>query len=112
MPVSWKTHSRIGVCLCDAAAVPESWPDDERRWSEVKAQLAPAIQRFEPVEQALDRAGIPREPGFLGIDRATLEATFRHATRLRARYTTVDFLEGQGALDAAIATTLAVSAAS
>ncbi len=86
-----------------AADVPASWPDDERRWAAVIEQIAPAIERFEHVERALDEAGIPDEPGFLGLDRATLEATFRYATRLRARYTTVDFLEGQAALEDALA---------
>ena len=31
-----------------------------------------------------------------------LRATFSYSNRLRARYTTVDFLEGQGVLDRAI----------
>ena len=31
-----------------------------------------------------------------------LRAGFRYSNRLRARYTTVDFLEGQGALEAAL----------
>jgi hypothetical protein len=35
-----------------------------------------------------------------------LDATLRYATRLRARYTVVDFLEGQGMLEAAIAAVL------
>jgi hypothetical protein len=33
---------------------------------------------------------------------AGLRATFRYAGRLRAPYTTLDFLEGQGALDSAL----------
>ena len=37
-----------------------------------------------------------------GSTSRTLRATFRFSNRLRARYTTVDFLEGQGALERAI----------
>jgi glycerol-1-phosphate dehydrogenase [NAD(P)+] len=85
-----------------ALRAPDSWPDAPERWSALRARIAPAIARFEQVERALDRAGIPGAPGFLELDDATLRATFRYATRLRSRYTTVDFLEGQGALDAAL----------
>jgi glycerol-1-phosphate dehydrogenase [NAD(P)+] len=82
---------------------PEDWPE---RWSAITQQLTPALELFDQVERALEAAGIPGEPGYLDIDEETLEATFRHATRLRARYTTVDFLEGQGALDAALSAAL------
>lgn len=78
-----------------------SWPD-ERRWSAVRAGLAPSLERFADVEQALTAAAIPAEPGFLGLDARTLRATFRYASRLRARYTVIDFLEGQDALGEAL----------
>ncbi len=61
-----------------------------------------ALQLFPAVESALAAAEIPAAPGFLGLDEATLRATFRYSNRLRARYTTVDFLEGQGALEDAL----------
>jgi glycerol-1-phosphate dehydrogenase [NAD(P)+] len=73
-----------------------------REWAVVCTSLAPALAQFGAVESALDVAGIPAGPGFLEIDEPTLRATFRYATRLRARYTTVDFLEGQGRLEEAI----------
>jgi hypothetical protein len=47
-------------------------------------------------------AGIPPQPGFLGLDAATLRASLRWANRIRPRYTVLDFLEGQGRLDEAI----------
>jgi glycerol-1-phosphate dehydrogenase [NAD(P)+] len=78
------------------------WPADQLAWEAVRAQIAPALSQSPEIERALALAGIPAEPGYLDVDERTLRATFRHATRLRARYTTVDFLEGQGALDAAI----------
>ena len=53
------------------------------------------------------RARIPAEPGFLGLDRATLETTFRVANRIRARYTVLDFLEGQDRLGEAVEAALA-----
>jgi hypothetical protein len=62
---------------------------------------------FDDVEVALDVAGIPRGPGWLGLDADTLRATFRYATRLRARYTVLDFLEGQGVLEEAVEAALA-----
>jgi glycerol-1-phosphate dehydrogenase [NAD(P)+] len=74
------------------------WPG-QARWEEVRSRLEGALQPFAAVERALEEARIPAEPGFLGIDAATLRATFRYSNRLRARYTTVDFLEGQGALE-------------
>jgi hypothetical protein len=57
---------------------------------------------FPAVERALDAGGIPAAPGFLGIDEDLLRGALRYANRLRARYTVVDFLEGQGALEDAI----------
>jgi glycerol-1-phosphate dehydrogenase [NAD(P)+] len=85
------------------AAVPDSWPEDEARWAALRARLAPSLERFDGVAQALRRAGFPdREPGYLGIDAAMLRAGFRYGGRLRARYTVVDFLEGQGVLEQAL----------
>lgn len=87
-------------------ATPPTWPADADAWREVRTALAGAMQPFAEVARALQRAEIPTTPGFLGIDRETLVATFHHATRLRDRYTTIDFLEGQGRLDEAIASAL------
>jgi glycerol-1-phosphate dehydrogenase [NAD(P)+] len=84
------------------AAVPSSWPCDDAGWTAVRAQLAPALRLFPTVERALSLAGIPAEPGFLGVDEPMLRAAFRYASRLRARYTVIDFLEGQRALDEAV----------
>ncbi len=85
------------------AAVPDSWPDDPQRWAAVRARLEPSLARFDGVAEALRRAGIPaREPGYLGIDAAMLRAGLRYGGRLRARYTVVDFLEGQGVLEEAL----------
>ena len=85
------------------AAVPDSWPDDPRRWAAVRARLAASLTRFDAVADALRRAGIPdRAAGYLGIDAAMLRAGLRYGARLRSRYTVVDFLEGQGALDEAL----------
>jgi hypothetical protein len=57
---------------------------------------------FPLIAEALSVARIPSEPGFLDLDASTLKATFRWANRIRARYTVLDFLEGQGRLDEAI----------
>ena len=85
------------------ARVPASWPDEESRWTRLCARLAPSLERFDMVAAALAQAGIAdREPGFLGIDAATLRAGLRYGGRLRARYTTVDFLEGQGLIEEAL----------
>ena len=78
------------------------WPRDPAAWDAVRGQLAPALALFDGVQRALDEAGIPDGPGYLGIDARTLEATFRYASRLRARYTVIDFLEGQRMLDRAL----------
>ncbi len=78
------------------------WPPDAERWEAVRAALAPALAAHPAVERALEKAGIPAAPGFAGVDSRTLVATFRYANRLRARYTTLDFLEGQGMLDEAL----------
>ncbi len=80
------------------AAGASSWPG-EKDWSALRARIRAAQQPFVAVQGALATAGIPSEPGFLGLDARTLRATFRYASRLRARYTVIDFLEGQGALE-------------
>lgn len=83
-------------------ASPATWPAGQVAWDEVRAAMAAAMEPFPEVERALREAEIPAEPGFLGITRETLEATFHYATWLRERYTTIDFLAGQGKLDAAL----------
>jgi hypothetical protein len=82
------------------------WPADAAGWDEVRARIRPLLRVFSEVETALTQAGIPDRPGYLGVDQPTLEATFRYATRLRARYTVIDLLEGQGMLAQAIGATL------
>ena len=79
-----------------------NWPPDEDKWARRKARLAPALELGELVPGALDVLGVPSQPGYLEIDERTLRATFHFASRLRARYTTIDFLEGQATLDPAI----------
>jgi hypothetical protein len=65
--------------------------------------LADALALFDDVAAALDAAGLPARLGVVpGVDGATLRATFTYARHLRARYTTVDFLAGQGMLEAAL----------
>jgi len=78
------------------------WPKTRAEWDEVRSRIAPSLELFGDVEHALTVAGIPDEPGYLDIDERTLRATFRYSNRLRARFTTVDFLEGQQALEPAI----------
>jgi glycerol-1-phosphate dehydrogenase [NAD(P)+] len=79
------------------------WPEGGERWGQIRAQLAEsALAIFPRVERALTLAKIPAEAGFLALDAATLRATFRQANRLRARYTVLDFLEGQGLLERAL----------
>jgi glycerol-1-phosphate dehydrogenase [NAD(P)+] len=79
-----------------------NWPDGQERWAEVRERLSGALALFPAVERALTTAGMPAEPDVLGIDGPTLRATFRHAGRLRARYTVLDFLKGQGVLSDAL----------
>jgi hypothetical protein len=78
------------------------WPQTPAAWEAVRSEIAAALETFGDVERALTLAGIPAGPGYLEIDEPTLRATFRFSNRLRARYTTVDFLEGQGRLEEAI----------
>jgi glycerol-1-phosphate dehydrogenase [NAD(P)+] len=89
------------------SSVPGAWPADEAGWVAVREALAPTLALFDEVRGGLRSAGIPETPGWLEVDEATLRATFHYASRLRARYTTIDFLEGQGALDTAIEQMLA-----
>lgn len=79
-----------------------NWPDGEERWEAVRARLAGALDVFPAVERALTAAGMPADADAVGTDSAALRATFRYAGRLRARYTVLDFLEGQGALEEAL----------
>ncbi len=79
-----------------------AWPATPSRWKAVQQKVGATMDVFPLVAEALLAASIPSEPGFLGLDAATLEATFRWANRIRARYTVLDFLEGQGRLDEAI----------
>ncbi len=88
------------------ARVPPRWPVGAADWHGICAQLSGALELFEGVRAALEAAAIPAEHGYLGLDEVTLGATFRYASRLRARYTVIDFLEGQGVLDAAVRSTL------
>jgi glycerol-1-phosphate dehydrogenase [NAD(P)+] len=78
------------------------WPEDALARQSVADRLRPATDVFGEVQAALHLAGIPTEPGFLDLDEQVLRATFRHATRLRARYTVIDLLEGQRLLEQAI----------
>jgi glycerol-1-phosphate dehydrogenase [NAD(P)+] len=91
------------------AAGEESWPRGEARWAALRAELGAALEVFPAVEQALATAAIPAEPGYLDVDARTLRATFHYASRLRARYTVIDFLEGQGVLEDALDETLGAS---
>jgi glycerol-1-phosphate dehydrogenase [NAD(P)+] len=86
-----------------AAAVPDSWPDEEQRWATVRERLRASLEGFDAAAEALRAAGIPdRRPGFLGLDEQMLRAGLHYGSRLRARYTVIDFLEGQGVLEQAL----------
>jgi glycerol-1-phosphate dehydrogenase [NAD(P)+] len=85
------------------AAVPASWPGDESRWEELTARLGPSLDGFAKVAGELRRAGVPdHDSGYLGIDKPMLRAGLRYGGRLRARYTVVDFLEGQALIEEAL----------
>ncbi|MGO9581474.1 MAG: sn-glycerol-1-phosphate dehydrogenase [Acidimicrobiales bacterium] len=79
-----------------------AWPKTASDWESVQDQVGEAMDVFPLVAEALSVASIPPQPGFLGLDAATLRASFRWANRIRPRYTVLDFLEGQGRLDEAI----------
>lgn len=82
------------------------WPGDDASWDQVVATTH-TVQSLAPlVDAALTTASIPAEVGFLGLDLDTLHATFRYANRMRARYTVIDFLEGQGLIDSAVESAL------
>ncbi len=74
------------------------WPRDAAAWETVRASLRSALGLFPSVQAALDLADIR-----VDVDPETLRATFQFASRLRARYTVIDFLEGQEKLQQAIA---------
>jgi glycerol-1-phosphate dehydrogenase [NAD(P)+] len=78
-----------------------SWPGADR-WPALRRRISAAMGGTGAVEQALEAAGLPPLPGILGIGAGTLRATFRFANRLRARYTVLDFLQGQGGLGEAL----------
>lgn len=78
------------------------WPTTVSEWESVQASLREAMGVFPLVARALLTAGIPDDPGYLGLDTPTLKTTFRVANRIRSRYTVLDFLEGQGRLVEAI----------
>ena len=79
-----------------------AWVSSPSRWETVQARITEVMGVFPLISEALSVARIPSEPGFLGLDTETLKATFRWASRIRTRYTVLDFLEGQDKLDAAI----------
>ena len=89
------------------AAHSDAWPASSSRWELVRAGTAKARSIAPLVAGALLTAEIPTTPGFLDLDVATLSATFRFANRIRARYTVIDFLEGQGLLNEAVASVMA-----
>lgn len=85
------------------AGAPAQWPVTAERWAAVRARLAPLLERFGETAQALRDAGVPdRDCGYLDIDGPMLRAGLRYGARLRARYTVVDFLEGQGLIEQAL----------
>jgi glycerol-1-phosphate dehydrogenase [NAD(P)+] len=85
----------------------DAWPTSSQRWEFVRAGTAKARSIAPLVAGALLTAEIPTTPGFLELDVATLSATFRFANRIRSRYTVIDFLEGQGLLNEAVASVMA-----
>jgi glycerol-1-phosphate dehydrogenase [NAD(P)+] len=85
-----------------------AWPATASRWEAAQEQIREATRPFPLVAEALLAAGIPSEPGFIGLDTETLKVTFRWANRIRSRYTVLDFLEGQGRLADAIDSVLPV----
>lgn len=87
----------------------EAWPTTPSAWRDVKAGVDEAMSTFPLVKKALLVASIPTTPGFLDVDETILRAALRYANRLRARYTVLDFLEGQGLLDSAIDAVLTTS---
>jgi glycerol-1-phosphate dehydrogenase [NAD(P)+] len=84
------------------------WPTTSAGWESVQERVGAVMGVFPLVGEALSIAGIPSEPGFLGLDAATLRTSFRWANRIRPRYSVLDFLEGQGRLDDAIEALIAL----
>jgi glycerol-1-phosphate dehydrogenase [NAD(P)+] len=83
------------------------WPGTDAAWEAIVSQIAPELELFPDVERALTLSGTPAVSGYLGVDERMLRATFRYANRLRARFTVLDLLEGQGVLEQAIDVMLA-----
>src|SRR5665213_1841894 len=84
----------------------KAWPRSAPSWAAVLAGTEGARSVAPLVHAALHAAEIPDTPGFLDLDAEMLSATFRFANRIRARYTVIDFLEGQGLLDEGVASVL------
>lgn len=84
------------------ASYARSWPPPPGDLAVLAASLSEAAGLFAPVADALRRAGVPAEVGFLGVDDAALRATLRYANRMRNRFTVLDLLESQGRLEGAI----------
>ncbi|MGH9066056.1 MAG: sn-glycerol-1-phosphate dehydrogenase [Acidimicrobiales bacterium] len=80
-----------------------AWPSNATSWAGTATRLRRAAANFADVEAALEQAGIPATAGYLDVGTPMLEATWRFANRLRARYTALDFLEGTN-IEAAPAT--------
>jgi glycerol-1-phosphate dehydrogenase [NAD(P)+] len=78
------------------------FPTTTADWKAVQERVGEAMGVFPVVAKALTAVGIPAEAGFLGLDASALQTSFRWANRIRPRYTVLDFLEGQGRLEAAI----------
>lgn len=86
----------------------DAWPRGDLEVAALRDRLAGVAASFDAVAGALDVAGIPAGPGYLGIDEAMLRATLRYANRLRSRFTVLDLLESQHRLDAVIEQVLPV----
>jgi glycerol-1-phosphate dehydrogenase [NAD(P)+] len=66
---------------------------------QILAHLEPELSSFEFVRKSLETIGIPHVIGYLDVSKQMLEQTYLHAYELRARYTVLDFLQGQGLLE-------------
>ncbi|MCL6443605.1 MAG: sn-glycerol-1-phosphate dehydrogenase [Alicyclobacillus sp.] len=72
------------------------WPG--RDTAAVWAAIAPTGYSLDEVERALEEMGIRHRIGELEVDAGVLRETLLHAYELRARYTVLDLLRGQGKL--------------
>ena len=80
-----------------------SWPPDEDSWAQRRAQLAPALELADLVARRARRARRPRRnPATWRSTSAPCARRFASRPGSEARYTTIDFLEGQGTLEPAI----------